>query len=95
MALFMMRGQFGATVQFSDGSRVVFDPGKAASVPDKFVNEAERMGLQRVGETPSGTTAQRPTGADLTVGASYWDTSLGKPVWYNGSVWKDATGATV
>ncbi len=41
----------------------------------------------------SGTTAQRPT----TVAASfmYFDTTLGIPVFWSGSAWKNASGATV
>ena len=43
----------------------------------------------------SGTTASRPT-RELSVGDSYFDSTLGKPIWYKGSsVWVDATGATV
>ena len=42
----------------------------------------------------SGTTAQRPN-IDLYVNQQYFDTTLGKPIWYNGSVWKDAAGTTV
>jgi len=44
--------------------------------------------------TQSGTTAQRPT-ALLWVGRPYFDTTLGKPIWYdaNGSTgWCLATG---
>jgi len=39
------------------------------------------------------TTAGRPTVRPL--GYSIFDTTLGKPIWWNGTVWKDATGATV
>lgn len=42
----------------------------------------------------SGTTANRPT-LGLIAGQQYWDTTLSKPIWWNGSVWKDATGTTV
>jgi hypothetical protein len=42
----------------------------------------------------SGATANRPTQGVYT-GMPYFDTTLGKPIWYSGSVWKDATGATV
>ena len=42
----------------------------------------------------SGTTANRPT-VGLYVNYMFFDTTLGKPIWWNGSVWKDATGATV
>jgi len=47
----------------------------------------------------SGTTGARPTltanGTALFVGTGYFDTTLGKPIWWNGTVWKDATGTTV
>ena len=42
----------------------------------------------------SGTTAQRPT-KKLWVGRRYFDTTLGHPIWYDGTNWVDATGATV
>lgn len=45
-------------------------------------------------DSTNGTTANRPT-ANLKVGYPYYDTTLGKPVWWNGTVWKDATGTTV
>lgn len=40
-----------------------------------------------------GTTADRPSPS--FVGAVYFDTDLGKPVWWSGSNWVDATGTTV
>ena len=42
---------------------------------------------------PNGTTANRPT--PTTTGAHYWDSTLSKPIWWNGSGWEDATGASV
>jgi hypothetical protein len=42
----------------------------------------------------SGATADRPT-KGLYVGRPYFDTTLGKPIWYSGSGWVDATGAAV
>ena len=42
---------------------------------------------------PSGATGAR-TGSPAT-GAVFLDTSLNKPVFYNGTHWVDATGATV
>lgn len=39
------------------------------------------------------TTAARPTG--IPAGTHIFDTTLVKPIWYDGAVWKDATGATV
>lgn len=43
--------------------------------------------------TGSGLTGARPT--VTTTGAQWYDTTLGKPIWWNGSNWIDATGATV
>jgi hypothetical protein len=45
-----------------------------------------------------GSTAQRPPSTivpGLSVGQSYFDTTLGKPVWWDGTHWVDATGASV
>ena len=41
-----------------------------------------------------GATAARPT-AQLAVGQTYFDTTLGKPVWWRGAVWVDAAGNVV
>lgn len=42
----------------------------------------------------SGTTANRPS-ANIPIGYIYFDTTKGKPIWYNGTNWVDATGAVV
>ncbi|MGW6383129.1 hypothetical protein [Peribacillus butanolivorans] len=39
------------------------------------------------------TTADRP--ASPPIGYQFFDTTLGKPVWYSGTVWKDAIGNIV
>lgn len=41
-----------------------------------------------------GSTGARPT-TQRTTGQTYFDTTLGKPVWFNGTVWVDATGTPV
>jgi hypothetical protein len=41
------------------------------------------------------STANRPTLEAVQGGYQYWDTSLNKPIWWNGSVWKDASNVTV
>jgi hypothetical protein len=44
------------------------------------------------------TTANRPTFTSNDVGATYLDNTLdadGKPIWWNGAAWVDATGAVV
>jgi hypothetical protein len=42
---------------------------------------------------PRGTTAIRP--AAPTIGSYYFDTDLGKPIFYDGTQWTDATGTAV
>ena len=42
----------------------------------------------------TGTTSNRPT-QKLQIGQMYYDTTLGIPIWYNGTVWKNASGVTV
>jgi hypothetical protein len=49
---------------------------------------------QNITVPSSGTTANRPADV-LQVGQFYFDTTLGIPIWYNGTVWKNASGTTV
>ena len=42
----------------------------------------------------AGSTSQRPT-LSLTIGQMYFDTTLKKPVWYDGTAWVDSTGTYV
>lgn len=42
-----------------------------------------------------GSTAQRPTTATRTAGMMYFDTTLNRPIWWDGSKWINATGGTV
>ena len=41
----------------------------------------------------SGSTSGRPSSP--TIGYQFFDTTIGKPIWYNGTSWVDATGTTV
>lgn len=44
--------------------------------------------------TMSGTTTNRPI-TGLWTGRMFFDTTLGKPIWYKTAGWVDATGAAV
>jgi hypothetical protein len=41
------------------------------------------------------TTANRPTLQSTQAGYSMWDSTLNIPIWWNGSVWKNASNTTV
>jgi hypothetical protein len=41
-----------------------------------------------------GTTAQRPA-VGASIGQIYFDTTLGIPIWYNGTKWVNSSGSAV
>lgn len=46
--------------------------------------------------TTAGATTDRPTGLTAAnAGRYYYDTTLSKPIWWNGSAWRDAAGSAV
>ena len=47
--------------------------------------------LVAISTPQNGETADRPT-QNLQIGQFYFDTTLGYPVWYDGTDWVDATG---
>ena len=48
---------------------------------------------QNLATPSSGNSASRPI-TNLVVGQVYYDTTLNKPIWWNGTFWKDADGIT-
>lgn len=42
-----------------------------------------------------GHSYHRPAHDDIDAGVRYFDTTIGKPIWSDGTNWVDATGATV
>lgn len=61
-----------------------------AYILDGLMTKAERI------EPYAGATGQRPTGGipfGPLLGMMYFDTDLGKPIWWDGVAWVDATGA--
>lgn len=64
----------------------------------------DKIGAYKIGEIGNlknakyrgqltGASDSRPT--DIAKGFQYFDTTLNKPIWWNGSAWVDATGAEV
>jgi hypothetical protein len=58
-----------------------------------YFNNLDKF-LTVISTPQNGATADRPT-QNLQVGQFYFDTTLGYPIWYNGTVWKNASGTTV
>jgi hypothetical protein len=62
-----------------------------AQVPYAMRSDKRQAPIQT---TFADVTGNRPISGRFP-GMMYFDTTLGKPIWWNGSVWKDSTGATV
>ena len=61
-----------------------------------YREKALNYGKLLIQTSNNGTSANRPSNAeDLKVGVMYFDTTLKKPIWYNGTAWVDANGETV
>lgn len=65
-----------------------------STTPGSLLTKDSSGNLAPVALVRSGITAARPT-TGLFVGYCFYDTTLPKPIFWSGSVWKDATGATV
>lgn len=73
------------------------------AIPANGAQETIAFRIDRIGVhvvrgvlgTPAGATGARPAANTVPAGAQFYDTTLGKPIWSNGSAWRDATGATV
>src|SRR5690606_14256426 len=59
---------------------------EARSYTDQELAQLQQIVLYRL----TGPTSNRPGG--VAVGTVYFDTTLGKPVWWTGSDWVDAMG---
>jgi len=46
-------------------------------------------------KTGLNTTANRPSAASVGAGSQFYDTTLSKPIWSDGAVWRDAAGTAV
>lgn len=40
-----------------------------------------------------GTTASRPTSSVAVIGQRYFDTTIGRPLYFNGTTWVDGAGS--
>lgn len=58
-----------------------------------IVNNNTLTGVWLDGKARNGTTASRPI--DIGLGFVYFDTTLNKPLWWNGTAWVDSAGTTV
>lgn len=74
-----------------------------AEIKTKYENNADTNAFTDAEKTKlsialiqgtTGTTAERPT-ESLLIGQYYYDTTLSKPIWWNGTAWTDGMGTVV
>ena len=58
-----------------------------------YFNQVDNF-TQNVTIPPSGATANRPT-ERLEIGQYYFDTTIGRPIYWNGTNWINAAGTVV
>jgi hypothetical protein len=91
------------TSAFSAGDRVYGSPTGTLTaavtssflgrVLDSHVSQGAILVTRTLNTSPDGTTAERPT--TVALGYMFFDTTLGHPVWWDGTNWVDATGGVV
>ena len=78
-----------------DGA-MAWGPGGSSARDTSLVRAA--AGVLRTGSVlavAAVATGSRPSAATVGAGGMIFDSTLGKPIWSDGSNWVDATGATV
>jgi hypothetical protein len=91
--------RFAHFLRYATGRMGWGDPTTVSVFPDVYLERkaAHTLGLD-VGDafrTGATTTAARPSASVVGAGAMMWDTTLGRPIWSNGSAWVGADGAAV
>jgi hypothetical protein len=73
----------------------VADIGSTVSLRPRHVRAGTSVVAGSFVQTGAAVTGSRPSAATAGVGAMFYDTTLSKPIWSNGTVWKDSAGTTV
>lgn len=79
------------TIDWNGQSGVYYGIG-ATQVNDGAVMQLARYGAVRTGAAATGS---RPPASGYSAGAQWFDTTLSKPIWSDGTVWRDAAGTAV
>ena len=92
---FKFQGDYSALTTYAKYD-VVFDGYSSfvsivdSNIGNQLSNNTYWSYLSKGQQIYSGTTAERLI--TPAIGTQYFDTTINKPIWYNGSAWVDATG---
>jgi hypothetical protein len=78
----------GATVQIGNGSEL-------RGYSDNFSTETYRLYSNGAIKSRAVATGSRPAANTVAAGSRIYDTTLSKPIWSDGTTWRDATGTAV
>lgn len=84
-------GDIAGSLAFNDSASIDFTVVGAGTPSDPLIVSASLIRQK----FPIYATTGRPSATTWGEGSYYYDTTIDKPLWSNGSVWKDAAGATV
>ena len=88
-------GEYTNTKYTKNGTVIFFsDMNLKAYVYNGAVYDFNGNKIRGTDYRKSGISSKRPT-LSLTVGQMYFDTTLKKPIWYDGTAWVDSTGVYV
>lgn len=77
------------------GADNTYDIGAAGATRPRTVYAGTDIVAARVLKSQAANTASRPSAATVGAGGRYYDTTLNKPIWSDGTAWRDAAGTAV
>lgn len=84
-------GQLSQAISFQDSTSIDFTVTGFGTIVDPMTVTA----VVKPAPWPVYPTGGRPSAVAAGAGAFYYDSTLKKPAWSDGAVWKDAAGTTV
>ena len=88
-------GGAGSLLVTSGTSVVGFETDNATDIGGTSGSRPRYIRAATAVQTAAVSTANRPAASTARAGASVFDTTLAKPIWSDGTNWRDATGAIV
>lgn len=88
-----LRGESGMRYrQLGDGKLEWMDGTSYVGDTNLYRSGAGTLATDALFRCKTSTPSRRPTAAAAGVGASYYDSTLQKPIWSDGTIWRDAGG---
>lgn len=93
-----VRGDAQPRWKADENAKLYWGPGGSTAVDTTLERSAANvlsLGSDDVLKTGKNVTGSRPSAATVGEGAQFYDTTLHKPIWSDGTNWRDAAGTVV